>query len=104
MDGRVCVPNDGESKEHILYEAHHMPYSVHPGSTKMYQDLKTKFWWNGMKRDVAECVSKCLTCQRVKAEHRHPVGELQPLVVPEWKWEEVAMDFVVGLPPNSRRT
>ena len=51
-----------------------------------------------MKREVAEWVSKCLTCQRVKAEHQLPSGLLRPLKIPEWKWEHIAMDFVTGLP------
>ena len=51
-----------------------------------------------MKRDVAECVSKCLTCQQVRVEHQCPGGELQPLEPPEWKWECVTMDFVSALP------
>ncbi|KAK3129330.1 hypothetical protein QOZ80_6BG0477810 [Eleusine coracana subsp. coracana] len=68
------------------------------GSTKMYQDLKTRYWWHGMKRDVADYVAVCDTCQRVKAEHQRPAGLLQPLKIPEWKWEQVGMDFIVGLP------
>jgi hypothetical protein len=64
----------------------------------MYQDLKRRFWWNGMKRDVAEFVERCSTCQQVKAEHQRPAGPLQPLEIPVWKWEEIAMDFLVGLP------
>ena len=64
----------------------------------MYQGLKEHFWWYGMKKDVAGYVSKCLTCQKVKAEHRHLAGELQPIKLPEWKWDQIAMDFVVGLP------
>ncbi|CAH9138313.1 unnamed protein product [Cuscuta epithymum] len=71
---------------------------MHPGGTKMYRDLKESYWWSGMKRDIAEYVSRCLTCQQVKAEHQHPAGLLQPLTIPEWKWEHVTMDFVVGLP------
>ena len=51
----------------------------------MYKDLKEKFWWSGMKGDVAKFVEKCLTCQRVKAEHQWPAGELQSIEVPEWK-------------------
>ena len=98
MDGRLCIPNDNELRKQLLCEAHDTPYSVHPGATKMYQDLREHFWWNGMKRDVAEYVSKCLTCQRIKAEHRSPAGELQPIKLPEWKWDEITMDFVVGLP------
>jgi hypothetical protein len=56
--------------ESILREAHDSAYSIHPGSTKMYKDLKTHYWWYGMKRDIAEYVSLCDTCQRVKAEHQ----------------------------------
>jgi hypothetical protein len=69
----------------------------------MYKDLKTRYWWYGMKRDIAEYVSLCDTCQRVKAEHQRPVGLLQPLKIPEWKWEEIGMDFIVGLPRNQAR-
>jgi transposase InsO family protein len=64
----------------------------------MYKDLKTQYWWYGMKRDVAKYVALCDTCQRVKAEHQRPAGLLQPLKIPEWKWEEIKMDFIVGLP------
>jgi hypothetical protein len=64
----------------------------------MYKDLKTRYWWYGMKRDVAEYVALCDTCQRVQAEHQRPAGLLQPLKIPEWKWEEIRMDFIVGLP------
>ena len=80
---RVCVPNDCELKKSILDEAHSGSFSIHPGSTKMYQDLKMSFWWSGMKRDVTEFVTKCLVCQRVKAEHQVPSGLLQPIRIPE---------------------
>ena len=96
--GRICVPDIKEIRKTILREAHDSAYSIHPGSTKMYQDLKLSYWWYGMKRDVAEYVALCDTCQRVKAEHQRPAGLLQPLRVPEWKWEEIGMDFIVGLP------
>ena len=75
---RVCVPNDSELKKVILEEAHNVSFSMHPGSTKMYQDLKVSYWWSGMKRDVSEFVTKCLVCQKVKAEHQVPSGLLQP--------------------------
>jgi hypothetical protein len=97
-DARTVVPNDAELKRDILDEAHKTKYTIHPGSTKMYQDLKKKFWWRGMKRDIAEYVAQCHVCQQVKAEHQRPAGLLQPLSVPEWKWDQIAMDFVVGLP------
>jgi hypothetical protein len=66
--------------------------------TKMYCDLKKYFWWNGMKWDIAKFVERCSTCQQVKAEHQRLAGSLQPLEVPVWKWESIAMDFLVGLP------
>ena len=71
---------------------------VHLGGTKMYKDLKRNFWWEVMKREVATYLSQFLTCQPVKVEHQKPPGLLQPLPVPQWKWEYVSMDFVVGLP------
>ncbi|WVZ97670.1 hypothetical protein U9M48_043184 [Paspalum notatum var. saurae] len=94
---RICVPNIRSIRELILKEAHETAYSIHPGSVKMYQDLKQKFWWYGMKREVAEYVALCDVCQRVKAEHQKLAGLLQPLKIPEWKWEEIGMDFIVGL-------
>ncbi len=100
--GRLCIPDDAELKEQLLSEAHATPYSVHPGATKMYQDLKGRFWWSGMKKEVAEYVAKCLICQKVKAEHQRPGGELQPLDIPEWKWDQITMDFVVGLPRTTK--
>jgi hypothetical protein len=95
---RLCVPNEDNLKMIILTEAHQSLYTVHPGSTKMYRDLRERYWWNGMKREVAQFVERCLTCQRVKAEHQRPAGMLKPLIIPEWKWEHITMDFVTGLP------
>jgi hypothetical protein len=97
---RICVPEIKELRETILKEAHDSAYSIHPGSTKMYQDLKQRYWWYRMKKDVAAHVALCDVCQRVKAEYQRPAGLLQPLKVPEWKWEEIGMDFIVGLPPT----
>jgi hypothetical protein len=68
--GRICVPNVKELKVKILCEAHEFAYSIHSGENKMYHDLKATYWWYGMKRDVAEYVALCDTCQRVKAEHQ----------------------------------
>jgi hypothetical protein len=94
----LCVPNVQSIRELILKEAHESAYSIHPGSEKMYQDLKKKFWWFGMKREIAEHVAICDSCQRIKAEHQRPAGLLQPLRIPQWKWDEIGMDFIVGLP------
>ena len=80
---RLCVPNVDELRKEIMEEAHFFAYSIHPGSTKMYHDLKNTYAWNGMKRDIAEVVSKCLTCQKVKLEHQRPSGLLQQLPILE---------------------
>jgi hypothetical protein len=99
---RLCVPKDSTIKREILEEAHHSPYTVHPGSTKMYRDLREVYWWNNMKKEIAHFVEQCLTCQQVKVEHQRPSGLLQPLPIPEWKWENISMDFVCGLPRTSK--
>jgi hypothetical protein len=91
---RICVPKVKAIRDTILREAHESAYSIHPGSTKMYLDLKEKYWWYELKRDVAEYVAICDTCQMVKAEHQRPAGLLQPMKILEWKWEEVGMDFI----------
>ena len=78
-----------------MIEAYTAPYTMHPGSTKMYRDLKPFYWWPIMKKDVAEFVARCLTCQQVKAEHQALARKLQSLKIPKWKWERITMDFVV---------
>ena len=99
---RLVVPKDLELRKQILDEAHLSRYSIHPGSNKMYQDLRQRFWWTRMKREIARYVSECDTCQRVKASHLRSAGPLQPLSIPSWKWEDISMDFVVGLPKTSK--
>jgi hypothetical protein len=73
---QICVPETGDLRETILREAHNSAYSIHPSSTKMYQDLKQRYWWYDMKRDVAAHVALCDTCDRVKVEHQRPAGLL----------------------------
>ena len=99
----ICVPNDDELKKSILKEAHSGSFAMHPGSKKMYQDLKTSYWWSGMKRYVSKFVTKCMVCQKVKAKHQGPSRLLQPIRLPEWKWDQITMDFVVGLPVTGRK-
>ncbi|XP_070045491.1 uncharacterized protein [Nicotiana tomentosiformis] len=70
--GRLCVPSVGELRAKILSEAHYSRYAVHPGATKMYRDLRQIYWWNGMKKDIAEMVAQCPNCQQVKAKHQRP--------------------------------
>ncbi|KAI3523729.1 hypothetical protein L1887_02080 [Cichorium endivia] len=99
---RVWVPKVGEIRELILSEAHKSRYSIHPGADKMYKDLKAYYWWPGMKKDIGEYVGKCLTCSKVKAEYQKPSGLLQQPEIPEWKWEQISMDFVTKLPRTAR--
>lgn len=96
------VPDVAQLKKDLFDEAHRARYTVHPGATKMYKDLKRNFWWRNMKRDVAEYVSRCFTCQQVKAEHQRTAGTLQPLPIPKWMWTEISMDFITGLPKTRK--
>ncbi|GJT31345.1 putative reverse transcriptase domain-containing protein [Tanacetum coccineum] len=103
-DGTLCLNNRswlpcyGDLRALIMHESHKSKYSVHPGSDKMYQDMKQLYWWPNMKADIATYVSKCLTCLRVKAEHQKPSGLLVQPAIPQWKWENITMDFVTKLP------
>src|SRR3954463_4133125 len=86
----------------VMKEAHDTPLSIHPGSTKMYQDIRQRYWWSNMKQDIARYVDECDVCRRVKAEHQRPAGTLQPLSIPEWKWDKIEMDFVTGFPRSQK--
>ncbi|KAK8934587.1 hypothetical protein KSP39_PZI014471 [Platanthera zijinensis] len=101
-NGRVCIPSVGKLREELMYEAHFAKYSVHPGSTKMYRDMKKLFWWPGLKKDVARYVAECNTCALVKAECQKPGGFLKSLPITEWKFDDISMDFVHGLPRSQR--
>jgi hypothetical protein len=98
----LVVPKNPELRKKILDEAHLSKFSMHPGSNKMYHDLRSLYWWTRMKREIAKYISECDTCQRVKASHLKVAGALQPLPIPSWKWEDICMDFIVGLPNTSR--
>ncbi|GKA95007.1 putative reverse transcriptase domain-containing protein [Tanacetum coccineum] len=87
---RIWVPLKGEVRTLIMDEAYKSKYSVHPGADKMYYDLRDRYWWPGMKKDIAEYVSKCLTCLKVKAEHQRPSGLLQQPEIPDYKMERLA--------------
>jgi hypothetical protein len=82
---RLIVPKDRELKNQLMDEAHHSKLSIHPGSSKMYQELRPHYWWTKMKKEIVAYVARCDTCCRVKALHMRPAGLLQPLAVPNWK-------------------
>nr|GEX51119.1 putative reverse transcriptase domain-containing protein [Tanacetum cinerariifolium] len=107
-DGTLCLngwswlPCYGDLRTVIMHESHKSKYSIHPGSDKMYQDMKKLYWWPNMKADIATYVSKCLTCAKVKAKHQKPSGLLVQPRIPEWKWDNITMDFVTKLPKSSQ--
>ncbi|GJV33964.1 putative reverse transcriptase domain-containing protein [Tanacetum coccineum] len=98
FERRIWLPLFGGLRDLIMHESYKSKYSIHPGSDKMYQDLKKLYWWPNMKAEIATYVSKCMTCAKVKAEHQNPSDLLQQTEIPEWKWEKITMDFVSGLP------
>nr|GEX74979.1 putative reverse transcriptase domain-containing protein [Tanacetum cinerariifolium] len=106
-DGTLCLnsmswlPCYGDLRSVIMHESYNSRYSIHPGSEKMYQDVKKLYWWPNMKPDIATYVSKCLTCARVKAEHQRPSGLLVQPAILKWKWDNITMDFITKLPKSS---
>ncbi|GJZ99251.1 putative reverse transcriptase domain-containing protein [Tanacetum coccineum] len=107
-DGTLCLnvrswlPCYGDLRTVIMHESHKSKYSIHPGSDKMYQDMKKLYWWPNMKADIATYVSKCLTYAKVKAEHQRPSGLLVQPDIPQWKWDNITMDFIMKLPKLSQ--
>ncbi|GJY42766.1 putative reverse transcriptase domain-containing protein [Tanacetum coccineum] len=101
LHGRSWLPCYGDLRSVIMYKSHKSKYSIHPGSEKMYQDMKKLYWWPNMKADITTYVSKCLKCARVKAEHQRPSGLLVQPAIPEWKWDNITMDFITKIPKSS---
>ncbi|GJW91598.1 putative reverse transcriptase domain-containing protein [Tanacetum coccineum] len=102
LNGRSWLPHYGDLRTVIMHESYKSIYSIHPGSDKMYQDMKKLYWWPNMKADITTYVRKCLTCARVKAEHQRPSGLLVQPEIPQWKWDNITMDFVTKLPKSSQ--
>jgi hypothetical protein len=102
FNNRIVVPKNDVVRQQILDEAHLSRYSIHPGSTKMYHDLKQHYWWTKMNIKIARYVARCDTCKRVKAIHMKITGPLQSLPILTWKWEDISMDFIVGLPRTTK--
>ncbi|GJR09856.1 putative reverse transcriptase domain-containing protein [Tanacetum coccineum] len=108
MDGTLCLnsrswlPCYDDLRNVIMHESYKSKYSIHLGSEKMYQDVKKLYWWPNMKADIATYVSKCLTCAKVKAEHQRQSGLLVQPEIPQWKWDNITMDFVTKLPKSSQ--
>jgi hypothetical protein len=90
----IYVPNDQELKSLIVSEMHKVPYVEHPNYHKTIVVVKKQYYWIHMKKEVVGFIVRCLKCQKVKVEHRHPTGLLEYFSIPEWKWEVVTMDFI----------
>nr|GEV64637.1 putative reverse transcriptase domain-containing protein [Tanacetum cinerariifolium] len=129
LNGRSWLPCYGDLRTVIMYESHKSKYSIHPGSDKMYQDIKKLYWWPNIKVDIATYISKCLTCVKVKPVHQKPSGLLADIAayvskcltcakvkaehqklsglfvqpkIPEWKWDNITMDVVTKLHKSSQ--
>ncbi|GKG09519.1 putative reverse transcriptase domain-containing protein [Tanacetum coccineum] len=97
---QIWVPLKGDVRTVIIDEAHKPKYFVHPGADKMYYDLRDRYWWSGMKKDIAVYVSRYLSCLKVKTEHQRLSGLLQQPEIPKWKWEGIVTPRQGG---NARR-
>jgi hypothetical protein len=100
---RIYVPISGELRSLVLKELHNVPYVGHLGYQKTITTVKIQFFWLEMKNDVVYYITNCMECQRVKDEHRHPTGLLQPLPIPEKKWEVITIDFITKFPSTARK-
>jgi hypothetical protein len=101
--GRVYVAYSQELKNLVLKEMHNVPYVGHPGYPNTIPAVKKQYYWPGMKKEVVDFIARCLEHQKFKVEHRHPVGLLQPLPIPEWKWEVFTMDSITNLPNTTKQ-
>ncbi|GJZ27678.1 putative reverse transcriptase domain-containing protein [Tanacetum coccineum] len=102
LNGKSWLPCYGDLRTVFMHESHKSKYFIHPSSDNMYQDMKKLYWWPNIKADIATYVSKCLTCAKVKAEHQRPSGLLVQPDIPQWKWDNITMDFVTKLPKSSQ--
>nr|GEX41793.1 putative reverse transcriptase domain-containing protein [Tanacetum cinerariifolium] len=102
LHGRSWLPCYGDLRSVIMHESHNSKYSIHPGSKKMYQDMKKLYWWPNMKADITTYVSKFLTYAKVKAKHQRPSRLLVQPAIPVWKWDNITMDFITKLPKSSQ--
>nr|GEV69811.1 putative reverse transcriptase domain-containing protein [Tanacetum cinerariifolium] len=101
LNSRSWIPYINDLRALIMHESYNLKYSIHPGSDKMYQHLKRLYWWPNMKAEIATYVSKCLTCAKVKIEYQKPSGLLVQPEIPQWKWENITVDFVTKLPKTA---
>lgn len=102
--GRLFLGKNSMLKRTTLQEFHETPIGGHAGVERTYIRLSANFYWSGMRREVKEFVASCVTCQTIKYSTAAPAGLLQPLEMPERIWEDLALDFIVGLPNSKGNT
>ncbi|WMV45949.1 hypothetical protein MTR67_039334 [Solanum verrucosum] len=90
---RDSIADVDDLRERILLDAHNSRYSIHLGATKMYCYLLDVYWWNWMKKNIAEFVAKCCYCQQVKCEHQKLGGLFEDITIPTWKCDDLNMDL-----------
>lgn len=100
--GRVWISVACGVRQMLLKSAHKSKYSIHLVSTMIYRDLRLSYQWPCMKSEIAWFVERCLTFQKVKAEHQRPYDKMQLLPIPIWRWEEITVDFITKLPRTTR--
>lgn len=98
--GRMVLSKTSTFIPVLLREYHDTPTGGHSGEVKTYLRLASKWFWQGMRKKVAQYIRECVVCQRNKHSQQHPAGLLQPLPVPSEVWEDITMDFIEGLPPS----
>ena len=97
---RLYLCKNSQLKQKVLLELHTSPLGGHSGFLKTYHRVKKEFFWDGLKFDIQKFVAECLFCQQNKVETIKTLGLLQPLAIPSQHWEEVSMDFIMGLPKS----
>ena len=95
---RIVVPKDVDLIQQLLQEFHSSPIGGHFGLTRTLARVTQQFHWPDLKHDVQQFVQSCAICQQAKTLHTKPTGLLQPLPIPSQVWEDIAMDFITGLP------
>ncbi|KAD3069044.1 hypothetical protein E3N88_36924 [Mikania micrantha] len=100
--GRIFIPANQNLRHQVLHDAHDTPAAGHGGFLKTYKRILVQFFWPHLKQDVRSYVQNCLVCQQQKYETLSPAGLLQPLPIPNRVWEDISIDFIVGLPKSNR--
>ena len=98
----MVVPKVLQQK--IIRENHDVPAIGHVGLNRTVDHIKRAFWWRGMWSTVGEYVQTCPVCQLVKSDHRKKAGALQPIPLPERKWQQITTDLVTDLPESEGKT